>query len=386
MGNEINCACFNSLKALLENYSSVYERRLVSKDIFNNKPIVIYGAGKYGKIVYQYLTNAAKKSPICFADQAIINENSFINEIPVMTLSSIINKFGKDINIIITPKILYKNKEKLDQFLFQFHTIGLFNLYFINPAECDAWNMIYHISKDECLNIITMLRDNISKVHYYGYIRDVLQCESAENKFISDSEIYFPEDLFSITELDFLVDCGAYIGDTIVQIIRKYPRLRGVASFEPTPAFFDQLQSVTAGILLPIDFKLFNMAVGSKNGIVNMAIVPSRGANSIQREGNLSVQMCTLDDTVFRFHPTYIKMDIEGSELSALKGAAKIIRELTPILAICIYHKPEDLFEIPLFIINCLPTYSLFVRKYGNKPNNDLILYAVPPERLVLNN
>ena len=78
-------------------------------------------------------------------------------------------------------------------------------------------------------------------------------------------------------------------------------------------------------------------------------------------------------------------MDIEGSEFDALLGARQIIKDFSPILAISIYHKPEDLVDIPLWILNENPSYKLFVRKYYSSYTSmyELILYAVPPERLV---
>jgi FkbM family methyltransferase len=371
------------LKELFETSDNVYNNRLVSKNIFNGKPIVIYGVGKYGKIIYRYLMDAPP-SRVCYADEIAVQNDLFVDNIPVIPLYDIANKLGKDTNIIVTPKIIYKDKTKNDEFIKSCYAIGLSNLYFINLAGCDAWNMISRISKDECLNVIDLLCDDVSKEHYYGYIRNVLRCEYASENFINKSELYFPDDLFSIYETDFLVDCGAYTGDTIVQILHKYPYVRGIASFEPTPILFKQLQCTVDSYNPPLaDIKIFEMAVGNENQMVNLSLVPSRGANSIQKEGTLSVQCCTLDDTVLNFHPTYIKMDIEGSELSALQGAKKLIDQLKPILAICIYHKPEDLFEIPLFVLNCFAGYRLYIRKYGCLPNNDLVLYAVPPGRIL---
>ena len=71
-----------------------------------------------------------------------------------------------------------------------------------------------------------------------------------------------------------------------------------------------------------------------------------------------------------------IKMDIEGSELEALKGSKKVIQRDKPRLAICIYHKPEDMTEIPLYIKELVPEYKLYIRHHSNA-GTETVLYAV---------
>ena len=73
---------------------------------------------------------------------------------------------------------------------------------------------------------------------------------------------------------------------------------------------------------------------------------------------------------------TLIKMDIEGAELQSLKGAKRIIQHDKPKLAICIYHKPEDMVEIPLYIKELVPEYKLYIRHHSSNVS-DTVLYAV---------
>ena len=72
---------------------------------------------------------------------------------------------------------------------------------------------------------------------------------------------------------------------------------------------------------------------------------------------------------------TFIKMDIEGSELAALKGAENVIKRDKPRLAICIYHKPEDLYEIPVWIKETVPEYKLYIRHHS-ETMAETVLYA----------
>jgi hypothetical protein len=71
-------------------------------------------------------------------------------------------------------------------------------------------------------------------------------------------------------------------------------------------------------------------------------------------------------------------MDIEGAELEALVGARKTIVERLPHLAISIYHKPEDLWELGLWIHRaCGENYNYYIRNYGHQ-TFDTVLYAIP--------
>lgn len=73
---------------------------------------------------------------------------------------------------------------------------------------------------------------------------------------------------------------------------------------------------------------------------------------------------------------TLIKMDIEGAEQEALLGAKRIISEYQPKLAICIYHRIEDLWEIPLLIKELNPEYHLYIRNYEDRLD-EIVCYAV---------
>lgn len=88
------------------------------------------------------------------------------------------------------------------------------------------------------------------------------------------------------------------------------------------------------------------------------------------------IEAAALDEMVYDREPTYIKMDIEGAEQEALKGCRRIIQDFRPKLAVCIYHKPDDLFEIPVMIKEMNPAYKLYVRQYANAWF-DTVLYAV---------
>lgn len=73
---------------------------------------------------------------------------------------------------------------------------------------------------------------------------------------------------------------------------------------------------------------------------------------------------------------TFIKMDIEGAEKEALVGAQNIIRNQKPKLAISIYHKKEDIWELPALLLEMNPEYQFYLRHYSLR-EAETVLYAV---------
>ena len=73
---------------------------------------------------------------------------------------------------------------------------------------------------------------------------------------------------------------------------------------------------------------------------------------------------------------SFIKMDIEGAEIAALKGAAELIRRRRPDLAICTYHSISDLYEVPLYIHSLVPEYRLYLRHH-TPVHYETVCYAV---------
>ena len=98
-------------------------------------------------------------------------------------------------------------------------------------------------------------------------------------------------------------------------------------------------------------------------------------ANSLStKDSGVSVEIVPLDDEVGD-EATFIKMDIEGAEQSALLGLEKTISTRHPKLAICTYHGYEDIWKIPVMIDRMYPGYKFYFRHYGgNFPPTEFVL------------
>lgn len=172
---------------------------------------------------------------------------------------------------------------------------------------------------------------------------------------------YFGKGGLKVDENEIYVDCGAYDGDSVKDFIDasngKYNR---IIAFEPDKANYDAMQRNLTGIS---NIELVQAAVGEMSGETRFVADSQMGGCVNQELGTVAVRMVSLDD-YFHAPVTFIKMDIEGAELDALRGAARLIKECHPKLAICVYHKVEDLYTIPKYIKSIVPEYRLKLRQH----------------------
>lgn len=100
------------------------------------------------------------------------------------------------------------------------------------------------------------------------------------------------------------------------------------------------------------------------------------GSAKVASEGNDRIEVVSLDSYI-KEKVTFIKMDIEGAELEALKGCQNTIKKYRPKLAISVYHKKEDIIEIPGYIMSLVPDYHFYLRHYSSG-FAETVLYALP--------
>jgi hypothetical protein len=96
----------------------------------------------------------------------------------------------------------------------------------------------------------------------------------------------------------------------------------------------------------------------------------------MDESGNIRIEVDSIDHVTQGEKVSFIKMDIEGAELEALRGAQNTIRQHKPKLAVCVYHMQEDLVTIPQYILSLREDYKLYLRHYGNSCT-ETVLYAI---------
>lgn len=189
---------------------------------------------------------------------------------------------------------------------------------------------------------------------------------------------------------DVFLDCGACLGDT--NIWAKQKGAKRVISFEPIEVIYQCFMENMRANDLPLD-DCYMLAVGDKNEeqTFNFCVDKIGSAFNVGHDISLPqqalmqnnkscqdvrVQCVALDDwlTANDITPTFIKMDIEGAEFFALKGAQETIKTLKPKLAICLYHLDQDLYRIIEYLHSIVPEYKFFCRE--NDYGLEFVLYA----------
>ncbi len=132
--------------------------------------------------------------------------------------------------------------------------------------------------------------------------------------------------------------------------------------YEPDPKNYaiavDYFSEWQKDVLDKIVFR--NCCIGKENGTACFNAAESEDWH-ISETGSTAIPMVSLDEDILE-PVSFIKMDIEGFERDALEGAKNHITSEHPKLAICVYHKPDDLWEIPKLIKKYDEEYTLYLR------------------------
>ncbi len=185
---------------------------------------------------------------------------------------------------------------------------------------------------------------------------------------------YYDLDILKCGKHDVMVDLGAYTGDSLLRYISVYGTYKRIYAYEITPSTFQALvQNVSEypGVIS------INKGVGREFGKMFVNDEGLFAGNRLLEHGEREIEVVALDDDI-KEAVSVIKMDIEGYEKEAIRGAASHIRNERPNMLVSAYHLPGDIFEIPLLIDSIRDDYRFYLRGYGKGLwPCDYVLYAV---------
>ena len=252
-----------------------------------------------------------------------------------------------------------------------------------NPSE--EMMTSKHFFEDNYLRVIAntnLLSEKKSKKIYEQIITYRYSYDLRYQPVYSLKEEYFPKKIIKLDKNEVFIDCGAYNGDTIDKFLKRCNnQFRYIVAFEPDSENQTALLNRIAQYDNSIATKIccINKGVGEKNEKVSFKQNGNVGSKVVntQIEGDIcQVEVVSLDTIPECQNASFIKMDIEGSEYMALRGAEQLIKRNKPKLAVCLYHSDADMIRLIELIHSFVPEYKLYVRQHHYLPL-DTVLYAV---------
>lgn len=318
-------------------------RFLVNESAWHKVKLLVDGnKDKYGKMCYGIEIRdpyEIKKYP-----GALI----IINSISYIAIESRIHELGFDNPIGVVPCYYFHqyigSKYDYDE------------AYDVMHNHIDEIHSLYDITDkrtNDCINLVSFLRekrkDDIYPTDFYGDI-GVFQDYFCDNDVAPKGDLTY-------------VDVGAYVGDSI-QPLRCFfgDSLKKIYAFEPAPDSRDKLSLYIQQSGLSDNTVIYPYLLGDAPGSVRFSV---NGVKSVANDqGEIECRIMKFDDLNINdiVGTLCIKMDIEGSEISALNGMKETIREHHPYIAACIYHKVSDILEIPKLIKSLGDGYKFYIR------------------------
>lgn len=274
--------------------------------------------------------------------------------------------------VIITTKFWY-GLEQMD--IMSVITSAGINKFYVLPEDekieatggFPGWLGYFRKNVEKLQCTYEMLYDQESHDIMKEYLRCIVQRENYMLEHIDSRKKYFygenNEELYSHLDDEVWLNCGANIGDSIFLYFLNNLKAKAVYAYEGDPEIYAKLKA-------------------------NIRYLPEKQQASVKLVNefiNSGSKFENIEEKI-----TFLNADIEGYELELLMAMRDRIIQDRPVMAICVYHKMEDLVEIPQFISSIVSDYDFVLRKYEStmlhiRRNQELVLYMIPKERRTLN-
>ena len=365
---------FQTVEELKNSIKKVHQEKL--QELTNNN-FYIYGTKGMGLDVFECC------SKLGYMPKGFIDNKSSLTEIeglPVVSLKK--TDLSTNPLIIIAARIQgLELKQSLTDIEYTNYISGdtlliMYSSILKNAFTGEMLNTLIENQDDyiECRSIYTdptsiSIFDNIVN------FRLTTDEQYLKNACTLSKEVYFEFKDITCAKNAVFVDGGGFDGETTIDFINHCPdkQYKKVYYFEPDSLnmehsknnlnSYNNIEYIQKGLYSHKDTLFFDDA--------------SEQGSAISDKGTSKIEVTSLDAEIHE-PISFIKLDIESAELPALKGAHRHISEDTPVIAVCIYHTPEEFYTIPLYLHKKYgDKYDFHLRHYSYGVI-DTVLYAIP--------
>ncbi len=365
----------------------------------SSKPVVLYGTGDAAEKIIKELDKRDIAIAGIFASDGFVRSRSFAG-FPVMSYSEAKERFGDMIVLLCFGTHLPEVLENIirinsEQELYAPDLPIAGDIFFSEEYKNE------HI--DEIEAAYARLADSESRRVFSNVLNYKL---TGKINFLMDSHSADSDNwkLLDIGHDESFLDLGAYNGDTVRRFLEacegSYKRIIAV---EPEARNFRKLSKSVEGLC---NVELINKAAGEGAGKVYFEASRGRGAsvsvseNCIKAAGEVdaarkaavqkpsaaaskgagkisAVEVTGVDEILGGAPVSLIKMDIEGQEAAAIRGASESIRKYHPKLLISAYHRGDDLWKLQSMLLELYPEYKFYLRKSPCLPAWEISYYII---------
>lgn len=373
---------------LAESLEAASSRVAALPSLRDDDALALYGAGTLGRVVLKNLRDAGVE-PVAFADDTAEKQGQTLDGLRVTTPEKVVGDFGERAIFVVTilnPALRFLEAKKRLETLTGARVISFLDLAWQHP---EAFLPYYQFELPQnVLTKVTDIRrafhlweDDESRRQFVAHLRFRLYRDYAALPKNSRDN-YFPSGVLPrLPRETTFVDCGAYDGDTIQCFLEhQQGRFHEIFAFEPDDMNCQKLRDYvsTLGAKAAGRIHIYNAGVGSHPTKMKFNPLGNTSA-AFSDSGSVEVDVVPIQEIVDvdDAAAVYVKFDVEGAEWDALKGTEELIRRAKPVLAVSIYHQPDDLWQLPLYLKSLNPRYKFFLRTQG-EDGMDAICYAVP--------
>jgi len=345
-------------------------------------PVVLWGAGELAWYITSYLRSNGIE-PACLCDNNASKHGTVYLGLPVFSYETLKAKFstqGGKYHIVVSTGPQYK--DAIFSQLIAAHEKN--PIWYLRGYEVCGEKITYqyvckHLREFE--EAYSSLNDDFSKKVFVNVLNAKLSGDfSLYNEVMSGTE-YFDDSIVEMGDHEVFIDVGAYKGKDIVEFARRTDgKYDGIIALEPDRGTVTVLRETLSrhGIQ---DVEVYIKGAWHEHAFLHFQ--DGREGSSRVSESNdnalpsTPIEVDTIENILGGRRVTYISMDVEGAEHNAILGAEQAIKKWKPKLAVCVYHKREDLFDLLLLIKSFDPQFKFFMRHYTQN-QTETVLYAVP--------
>lgn len=358
----------------MNNVTDLYER--LEKE---TRPLLIYGMGNGADKLLRILEQKHLTCADFFASDGFVRGHSFHGK-RVLSYAEAREKHGDFVTLVSfatrqreVQSRLYEMAEEGSLFLPDMPVAGdaLFDTAFAKEHEGELSSARAMLSDDASCELF----DAVVSYKISGDIRYLR------------TQHHTLDDIYSLLPCDKIESCmdlGAYRGDTLSEMAAHFPNMKSAMAFEPDRKNHARLLRYAEGETR-FTVKAICAAAFDSEGTALFHTSGNRNASldgASYKHTDDGVALLPPDTAAEGVHVDYIKYDVEGAERRALLGSRRILAEDRPSVLLSVYHRSEDLYDLPLLLKSLCTGYRFYLRRTECLPAWETALIAVPEEAL----